>query len=356
MDSNSKGEQPLVLTDWNVWYNYSSYFLGKIDLEAGVKNLVASQFCKIAFHTDGTVVMDDNGHPRVAKVEIKRFGHDDKATVVLPSASTSLRGESADYIRECCLQAATARVHEMKQFSVFTLRDIPYVRGFLEPFRMTHADGGITKIYPQMKLYENGVFTLAFRLIGPTRPINSDDFVERYVNLFAENTKDIELPPSLLKLDTVTFLLGRFRNPFLRARLARATKRIFKTIDRATRRDDQGSFIFKSAKLDPEKTLEDPVYNLESFIEFSISALCSALDTPRTGIGYVVLNQKASRHIWGDLWSGRPSVYILGFKGQPDTASAIRERYKNQLYRILSRVTSSFNSAQHRAARELKVF
>ena len=84
-----------------------------------------------------------------------------------------------------------------------------YLRAFLGKCVVTkRADDGSEShlnLYPVLLVYESGVLILEFRLIGSTKPIGIDRFIDGAVNLFWESFSQVEVNPGLARSATTAY-------------------------------------------------------------------------------------------------------------------------------------------------------
>lgn len=183
------------ITKWNVWHNYSSYFINdKIDLELAANKLINNQLCRIVCHTDGSVYWLDNGKLNKEFAKITPIGYTRKTEFQLNSKLDK------SYALEGFMQYVQMKAAELDIYSDEITEDLPYIRGFLELFTIGVNDKLIL-LYPQVKIYSNGVFIVSFRILSPPDfkyPI--ENLIDNEINLFRHTTTDIAMPSSVIKL------------------------------------------------------------------------------------------------------------------------------------------------------------
>ena len=100
------------------------------------------------------------------------------------------------------------RISELNLFSPQYLNMFSYIRGYLNACYIGLGDRVIA-LYPMIKIYNNGVLILSFRIIAPINHVEYliDDFIKYDVNLYQHKADYIEVPPEWVELQTRDLLL-----------------------------------------------------------------------------------------------------------------------------------------------------
>ncbi len=303
----------MLLQKWNVWHTYGTYFLESItDIYAIGKKIVEAGLARSTFHSDGISWYSDKDDVKMSSVEIERFGYTRDAKVSLPNIKD-------DYALETTLLSARMRVAEMMVHSEVTL-DIPYVRACLDEIRIL-VEEQLILLYPQIKIFENGVFLVEFRTIGPDADYHVNNFIDRNINLFTHIAENIEVPPNLFILFNRYLHSETSWSPMKLIRLRNIRKETYANVEQLSYSDDEqddAGFGFKYFSLGKG-------YTLKHIFDF---------------IKYALLIALGARLTLGSYWFGRPSVYLYQFQNQPTTASDIYTTYRKELNKIAGRTTS----------------
>lgn len=243
--------------------------------------------------------------------------------------------------------------------SEFVVDKVDYIRGFLEPCVFEYEDRRI-HLYPQIKIYQNGVITVSLRVISPTIPIDSDSFIDNFLNLHFQGTRVLLVPPALLLWDSNYWLLKGSKDQLnTKGRVAdlRELKRIKKIVEQKQMLEVGDTFSHLLVTVDPEGKLEKPSIKVDLLHSMIFSAVAGVLNQPRTGWQYIVFGQKPYRYEQGNFWYGMPSIFIKSFKNQPKSATKIREQFGFSLGQILARSKSlPQSSAQEILGESLRAF
>lgn len=320
---------------WNVYHNYSTYFIEPInDLGEAARQLVASELCEAAYSTDGLAYWNTKTEVREYPVSIKRLGYSNEADIQLPPG---LSGYSA----ECIYQASSMRSFELFLFNQIFLEQTAYVRAFMQPALFSFEQKQII-LYPQVKLYQNGVMIISFRIIAPNHSYPINNLIENEVNLYKHNADDIQISPALLRLNIHVPLSHENNNPASRYQTRQSILFLNKTINENYTYTEFENFSHQFISIKPfEKLAEDePMLNFNILTEYISSAIALVLNRPKQGIKYSIFGAKKLRLQPGAYWISRPNICILDFEEQPDTASEIAHKFNEELGRILARSSS----------------
>ncbi|NLI15384.1 MAG: hypothetical protein GX409_03760, partial [candidate division Zixibacteria bacterium] len=183
----------MKLKEWNVWHNTTTHLFGLPDLRVVAEKIVESGLCRAVYHTDGMAYWKQNG----AIVSCEVISKNDKSGF---SLNLNCKDKPDDYIAEGIYQASLMYEYEKEIYSDFVIGNLVYIRGVLDIF-LLNLDGLLIRLYPMLKIYENGVITISYRILPTERDINIDYLVENIINLFKKDIHDIKLSPNIMLLD-----------------------------------------------------------------------------------------------------------------------------------------------------------
>lgn len=332
-------DKGMMLKDWDIWHSYTTYFIENItNLEYIAEKLIKNKLCTSVYHSSGYIWWDDN--PKIGQSILPDYptlGQIRKSILEIKNLD--------GYAQEGIYEAAWMRRSEIKLLSEKYLETFAYIRGYIGACYL--IQGGRTVIvYPQIKIYNNGVVTISFRVISPKRDYPLDVFVKNDVNFPLLDVQNIEAPPELVKIYNRSIysqadalfcnnIKGRYKTWKL-------TEDMDKIIDDSTITYNEGDFSFKDVSLTQNKINEEyPTKGLPILMDMVVRALSTLLNDKSIGIRYVLLGNKKDKIQTGNTWYGRPSVYILDFQGQPENSKATIENYGKELSKIINRVPIS---------------
>lgn len=190
----------LVLRDWQIAFGYASHFTDSLPaLESVAPNLVRHGVAECAFLSDG-----EAWWPSVSSVDAPYIGRPRRIEhgAVELRMSSDLRSAEIKFDKvpegfplEALGQSASLRYQEL---SVFGPRDIPprYVRAYLG--KCCFVDGAsMLQVYPQLKIFENGVVLVYFRMLSPESPQALNLFLRKYVNAPLTTFRKVLVPPGI---------------------------------------------------------------------------------------------------------------------------------------------------------------
>lgn len=314
------------LTKWNVWSNYTSFFVNEMDLDKVAHCLVESGLCQFTFrsHTNG-ILWSDNGKIKEDNLQIDLKEHSTKTTMKFPKGLK-------DYPLECAYQSGSLRFFETYLLHEFVDRKYDYIRAFTGVI-LIRIDGHEMRLYPQFKIWGNGVFSLLLRIFSPSQSISEDSLINNHINLFRHKASEIYLPPKVIELDAIEYMSDFELRKRDRSEFTEYFNEIRQQIDESSFRvdDTEFEFIVCPADIELDKDKDDP--NFMSIIDYMFSSLSAS-------INQLYIDSKAKKNILGDFWIGRPQVMIIDFEENNQKASENEKQFVSEFSKILSRTSN----------------
>jgi hypothetical protein len=141
----SKFTTGMILTEWEIWYTYSTYLTGGVeDLTSAAKALVESGLAYCAMHRDGETYWKSNAGVRCGLTEIEPNEKGNSATVRLKPFG-SPEPDFASFSMEAWFQSAWLRYAEIRLFGEDFSAPAPYVRAFLGQCELINDDGNVSR-------------------------------------------------------------------------------------------------------------------------------------------------------------------------------------------------------------------
>ena len=324
---------PFAVNEWEIWHTYTTYLnSGDIDLSKGSELLVESGVALLTMKNDGeTFWKTENGLAKGAATLIS--SEEGRSFELRPKAPAN--GLPTDFVLEAWGQAASFLLAELSVLGQETELSEPYLRAYLGKFVVTKlgregAPPSSASLYPILLIYESGIITLEFRVIGPPFSIDFETFVDGGVNLFREFFDRIEVNPGLARNATAAYYRSRKLNLLERARFVWRQKGHDLAVKQRTKIIEDKDFKFELSPWsgDPSdlKAIALTIFNTAAFLLLS----------PKWGLSFVLLGQNKLPNL-GEFWSGRPHVHLIKFHGQRDTATENAEQHRVGFWAILTR-------------------
>ena len=326
----------MQLTKWNVWHSYSSWIVGRIPaIDKWAEAVVRSRMAPLAIHRDGRCWYKTKAQLQTASTEIGFVPNKAEGSYIIPH-------DVPDYAKECLVQAVAMRTHE--QYALADpLGHVPeYIRVYFEP-SMLEYDCFAVRVYPQAKIYQDGILLLGFRLLSSEAPYELGPFIDEQVNLFAHQAVATELPAEVVVRAALHgFCYGKRRLWRSDARLRRSLRGKLRPL---MQRDQEGDF--KSRRVRAEGSVWEALvsldlapYNLRALANLHVWALLDAAAGTEGGRLSVV--RWPGRRKLGSYWSGRPSIYIAETNPQVTSSKDLVRDHASFVASILMRSTDPF--------------
>jgi hypothetical protein len=324
-------EKNIVLKDWEIWHSYSSYFLEEIeDLYTLADKLVKNQFCVIAYHSDGTTWCDYGN-------EIRRYNLTNPSSTKQFAIETQIL-PNINYIKECSFQASMTRNSEIKLLGPGYIDTFSYILLYLSPICVTEQGHHIF-LYPQIKLFTNGVIIISFREKHSKTTYEIDCLIKNDVNLALHHQDALEIPLGLARIHLRCSVLKNGARILKRLKVLNKANDLNKYIDTHKRSYTDNGITFEVFPLKRKDITS--VLSLQSLKDIIITSLSFIVNNKKEEFDYLLSgNIKPSRIITGNYWLGYPSIYLLNFENQPETSVEIIEKYSDDLLKIMNRATT----------------
>jgi hypothetical protein len=316
----------MKITNWNIWHSLSTYFIEEFkDLDEIAIKLVETDLCPLVLSSKGQIWWKKNKEVKTTNLEFT-YSKNGECKFIFPEISDQ-------YVIEVLTHGIDMVLSESRVFNEKYLNSFQYLRGFLGTCRLK-KDNRTISLYPQIKLYNNGVLDLSFRELGPKGfeyYINS--FIENELNLSRLDLDNIEVPPALIKLNNIfRYSELPFSKKFKAFIRGKSLKKANEIVQNKTKTIKEGNFSYKLAPLKLKVSNNSGKVHLSSLYEILISSLDVIINFKYNGF---IINH--SNYTWGDFWISRPSVYILDFIDQPDSSFEIIDNFSNELGKIMAR-------------------
>ena len=316
---------PMLLHRWSVSHQYSGYVVtDKVDTKAVARLLVGSGDAAFAVTRDSECWHNTHGKLCTADLQLQFAPNWARASFQIPGCSL--------FARECAYDAAVLRTQEQHIFPDPFGNIADYVRIYFEECILGFEDKSTqVRLYPTLKLYEDGVALVQFRVLSPEAPQTIEVFVSNQVDLYRQTATAGSIPP---------FLLARANARAHRQshtwrhtqRYRREARELFNCLPSA----ESGSvFNWTQVDLDQEAwailaAAGIAPANLQSLAHLVRFALVDAIDELRR-------SRQCGWPRLGDYWSGRQSVYIDRFEPELAEGESLLPRFGLEIAKILSR-------------------
>ncbi|MBI5679633.1 MAG: hypothetical protein HZC47_01870 [Methanobacterium sp.] len=319
----------MIIKEWDIWNSNLTYFIYEIkNLENIAESLVDNELCTLVCHSNGNVWWKDENRVEsgIIKTEKKEYR---KSDINIPK-----KLKKSEYLSNNANIAALMRFDELIIFKKEYLDSFSYIRGYINSCYM-EKDGKTIVLYPQIKLYNNGVMEVSFRielLKSENEPpkYEIDDFIEKLVNIVEQKVDRIGVPQKLAILEAKFRLEPTIKDKWkiwdfrFKNSIDEENQLIFKNTEKVEERD----LIYPMTYLDDISKYDFYIKNLDIITRFIISS-----------VEYII-KKTENKHNYTNLkWINRPSVYITDFEDLTNSSIETIEKYKVDIAKILARNT-----------------
>jgi hypothetical protein len=311
----------LFAADYQIWHTFGTWFVDDFDdLDAVAAALVDSNVAEVAHTSDGHVYLrqDDEVKKTTCTVRVSPSGHS-------AFVDCDLLGKGL-YSSEGVYQFAVMSYRENWLMSSYLHEYTPFVRVLLNPVVMENEEQSVV-LYPQMKLFGNGVALLHFRLFAPEDGNDGETLVDFHLNLFQMDVTRLMVPPAiLLQYDAGAALSSVTSRRHAKNVLEAFERHIAGHVDRVTRMDTE-DFSFGLVEVPLDQYIGEEPCTFGFVRELYMQAVSRVLAPKRK-----VFREQ------GNYWSSRPTVFLFDYTRRPEKFRDEDEVLNRDFASILLRV------------------
>lgn len=336
--------------DWDIVFSYTSYFSRQIDHDAFMQlvgDVVQSGLAVISHYSEGFLVWKSSA------VKVEQFDIDWEPYATPKSIDIKLPEDLNSYQAQCAFQAIHQRFCESNILNTKSQESMVYFRAYLDPC-ILYFESYSVKCYPSITVHKNGVFQTHFRIISNGKSITTGRLIDDFINIPTKVATNILVPPALMKLDGRKYLWDLAETLRERLRVPKKIKILNELISKSIVdvEGGEGSFDHKLVSVNPEN-LEDGVKISMMLINDMISSSLELLLNPKKNGWYSKLTPKKKlKYERGNFWSGRPTVYLLSMRDQPEFVSEMMESYRTAFGSLLMRSSHVRADVAEKAVKE----
>lgn len=331
--SESSPPKRRLLHQWQTWHTYATYLngLGRIDGDWVAERLVSDGIAELVFARPGQVWFPRGRRVARATLDLAKTPFEATATITFPKGMS-------EYAMECAFQAASMETQERHLVSDPRGFMPEYLRVFLPPCQLIAEAYGYA-VYPQVKLYANGVMLTHLRVLSGDKALDVQEFIERHVNLFMVVGKDLRVHLGVFLPYISSLLLGGPLGFRQRREALKTLSAVYAwaALTASQSKEELGSWPLLSLSDFPsveagENAVPRTLRHVARMIE---TAILSTLEAQRKGRGYLLFGGSKGQPSLGSFWSGRPSVHLVRFEDQPATSAALDDGLRADLAQVM---------------------
>ncbi|PEW67022.1 hypothetical protein CN448_19020 [Bacillus cereus] len=310
----------MIIKDYDIWYTYSQYFLNEeIDLEKMAKTLVKLEIADLVVSSSDIAYWIFDEELCVENVGVK-YPKSNFMTFSKPPNMNQLQAEFYE-------QAYKFEFHQRNLFTEMLNVKNRYIRAFLGKIYLKNEDM-VVALYPQVKIYENGVVLLSLRKFCGNDDIPVGDFINNYVNLFTERFQELWMSSGIVLARELSVLSYEKLSNKEKKRAYNAIKEGICELTQVVEDEEQG-FSFKLCNVPARGTLNLGLVTDTIFEAIEYSANVKIEQPLRVERFYEL----------GTYWRGMPFIYLLDYENQPHSTNDLLDEHYYMFSQILNRVS-----------------
>lgn len=295
---------------WEVLHTRTFSFETCISLEEMSSRLLATKACSNIICSAGWYCHLKDGQPVYDTLDIQAKPFADKGKVTLGEVED-------DFTRVTLLMSVESLYTEQKFFSAEALQSAKYIRCVFDPFYVEFS-GKIIALYPNAKIYENGICTISLRILSGSQIQSLDEVADSVLGISRQYFECVYTPSLIQERATATDVVSSFL-------------KLNKGIHLTHSPESVGSVLLGSVLTNSElgrETLyrKSEFHQIDGFamLDYVWDTLQSYLDDvafrpTKLNLRALKLRHSSRSH----RWFGHPIVFILKWQDQPTKASEI---------------------------------
>ncbi|MDI3095021.1 hypothetical protein QJ133_28255 [Priestia megaterium] len=324
----------MKINDYDVWYSYFKYFLNfNINLQQVAMNMIELDLAELIIDSD-EIVYWKNTRGIVTNKQIPLvYQENGFSSYTIPEDMKRIQSEFL-------FQAYQMRHNEKTVFHSDFEGSLQFIRIFLGVCYLQDKEGKIA-VYPQIKIYSNGIVLLFFRRINKNCDLTVDTFVQEGVNLPLKTFDSIWVYSGIALANQLAFEQGGFYNyPFTKY----LQKKRYEVIKQALSdeisniRDNKKGFNFDVVQYEKEDSEIFTIDHLKDMI-FIMVEYASNIHIERP-------LKRELKYVLHNYWRGTPFIYLLEFSNQSETTDQFTEEQKSNFQSILARTEQKLKDTQ----------
>lgn len=327
------------VSDWGISYTYSSYLsFSEIDLNKLAVRLITNDLAELIIESNQIVYWKFNDELRVAQLLFTpdEDGNSGAFHLELLFGSTLEMTEDIEVFFE---DACNLAFSDQKLFNTTDVKK--NIRVYCQKFLAKYSYGEFL-ILPCLKIFEDGVTLVKYKLESKNKDIKIYDFIENFVNIGLNKFLDIKVSPSISKLSSISYMYSIKQSIFSRFKCLKDAKMHINEVNNRT----------------SEYTIENQIFRLVEFpgAENNKDSFSSLTLTYLNIINFIYVAPKRDWHflLFGingrvhqsNYWSGRPYVYLFDFKDKEQTASQNNNKFYKEFIGIIQRAYNPYITIQ----------
>ncbi len=323
----------MKIHNWQIWHTYSTYSDNKLsNLEDIAKLLVEKEIALCSLHCEGRTYWREKN--------LVRSGYaspydEEKKTVYEVISDDGKKIDLSEVAWEFWYQGTLLSCNEMKLFPANAQLLPKYIRAYLGECELLSEHEAV-KCYPMIKIFENGIMIISFRVVSNHETIDLEDFIDNCVNLGQHKFNDFLMLIGIAKYAPMASM-----NPFpsktnflFRNLLNKIEKNHIEEIDKQTLLEECDPLPIKKAPM--SRFEEDKSYDNLSTIAFTIfDTISYVISKPRQGLMHIFLGRKPHMNI-GMRYVARPHIYLIDFDNQAEKAIDNELQHHDSILKIIS--------------------
>ncbi|MGD8191526.1 hypothetical protein ACQCN2_16220 [Brevibacillus ginsengisoli] len=287
------------------------------------KKIILLNAAEIVISSEDNVYWkDSNRRFQTTKLSLQR----NKAN----SIKIDIPSEMSPLQRELIYQFESMKFNEQKLYKHFE-KNNSYIRIFFGGCYL-REEGKLLSVYPQIKLYKNGILLVTFRKMLPDTNLTIEEFINYEVNIVTKSFDEILLPAGIIFANELASRKSSKYKLYNRKSQYNTLAKVMTNIKNSSKLIRETDFCFNvipvvTGNINEELNLDMIKDMFLVYISyFANMSLLKPLNKRK--------NEKYSLHTY---FRGVPSIFLLNFSNQPDSKKQFDLIHNRVFNKILAR-------------------
>lgn len=317
-------DHKLIIRDFIIRYTYSSFITTKeIDLYKLSYLLIKYKITRCLFLDNNYFIWTEND---IAKYGTVIYSDDEKLHFVIDKSGK--RVDLPNDIYAFFVKFINKIITENQ--IIYNDGNIDYIDFFVDP--IIFSDDTIdVSFYPYMRIFQDGITVTKYEVEYKNQQIELKKFIDDYVNFASYQFKKITTSPSICHLMIESYHKTKENNFYNRVKIVHNLKKSKEILDTRTYIEEINGISYHF--------VTSPEAGVQTLANFNLSLnniIVNLISKKKNELFYLLFDRiKIYRN--GNLWVGRPYIYINDFNGMKRTGTENNNFFGLSFQHIMNR-------------------
>lgn len=336
-------DHKLIIRDFIIRYTYSSFITTKeIDLHKLSYLLIKYKITRCLFLDDNYFIWTEND---TAHYGTTMYSEDEKCHFVIDNSGN--RVDLPTDIYAFFVKFLNKRITENQ--IIHNDGNINYIDFFVDPIIFSDDTIDVT-FYPYMRIFQDGITITKYEVEYENQQIELENFINDYVNFSSYQFKKITTSPSICHLMIESYHKTKENSFYNRVKIVHNLRKSKEILDTRTYTEEINGILYHF--------VTSPEAGIQTLANFNLTLnniIVNLISKKRNELFYLLFDRiKIYRN--GNLWVGRPYIYINNFNDMKRTGTENNNFFGLSFQHIMNRcVVEDFITIKENMKKNLRL-